>query len=278
MRIFITEEEFTSFLPNILPVVGNEVKLLDKLDTYVTAAEDWTICGLTGHEAFDRICAMPVESPEHGALARLVLSVALHEAIPAIDIVVTPNGLATVGTQTLVAASRARVESLMNSLLIIRDNAFEALLNCLRTNADWRASEQGSYFRKTLFPDFRAVVALGTPKGQRYEKWLELRPKVCEIEDEIAAGYISPEQMAQLRAETLSFAGTTLHKLVIEKLRNIICVKLVTGNINTRSLTDTVNLIRNNPEEFPLWHESETSKLFTPPVFRNEKKSPGYFF
>ena len=279
MRIFITEDEFTSFLPNILPVVGNEVKLLDKLNSYIAAAEERVIRDFTGQKVFDDICGLPVEERSHGALARLVLSLALHEAIPAIDIVVTPNGLATVGTQTLVAASRARVESLMNSLLVIRDDAINALLAELRYSPDWRASERGTYYRETLFPDFVAVEALGTRPGERWEKWLELRPQIQEIEEELAQGYISPELMCQLRAEVL--AGGSLSEqraIAAARLRNMICVKLSTGHFNSRALSDLVNYIRNYPDAFSLWHESETAKLFEPPVFKNEKKSSGYFF
>lgn len=38
----------------------------------------------------------------------------------------------------------------------------------------------------------------------------------------------------------------------------------------------TCEYIRLNPEFFSEWHQSETAKLFAPPVFRNEKKTSGY--
>ena len=37
-------------------------------------------------------------------------------------------------------------------------------------------------------------------------------------------------------------------------------------------MIDIVNFIRNNPEEFPEWHNSDTAQLFSPPKFENKKK------
>ena len=32
------------------------------------------------------------------------------------------------------------------------------------------------------------------------------------------------------------------------------------------------------PEEFPEWHNSDTAKLFSPPIFENKKSNKGYWF
>ena len=48
--------------------------------------------------------------------------------------------------------------------------------------------------------------------------------------------------------------------------------------ISTRRMVDLVNFIRCRPESFSAWHNSSTAELFTPPVFKNKKKSGGYFF
>ena len=39
-----------------------------------------------------------------------------------------------------------------------------------------------------------------------------------------------------------------------------------------RKIFDIMNFIRNNPNEFPEWHNSDTAKLFSPPKFENKKK------
>lgn len=50
------------------------------------------------------------------------------------------------------------------------------------------------------------------------------------------------------------------------------------GSFNSRRLADIVNYIRLNAESFKVWHNSDTAKLFAPPVFHNDKKASGYFF
>ena len=44
------------------------------------------------------------------------------------------------------------------------------------------------------------------------------------------------------------------------------------------ALRDIVDYIRRHPGTFPEWHRSDTARLFSPPVFRNSKESPGYWF
>lgn len=48
--------------------------------------------------------------------------------------------------------------------------------------------------------------------------------------------------------------------------------------LRDEAMRDIVEYIRNRPDTFPEWHRSETARLFSPPVFRNEKKSKGYWF
>jgi len=49
-------------------------------------------------------------------------------------------------------------------------------------------------------------------------------------------------------------------------------------NAHGHMQTDVVNIIRENPDTFPEWHESYVSELFEPPVFENKKQASGYFF
>ena len=49
-------------------------------------------------------------------------------------------------------------------------------------------------------------------------------------------------------------------------------------SIRTKKMMDVVNYIRNNPEQFPEWHASETAKLFSHPIFTNLKTNKGYWF
>ena len=65
---------------------------------------------------------------------------------------------------------------------------------------------------------------------------------------------------------------------VINAIRGQVVDYLNGGSIRMRDMIDVVNHIRRFPDLFPEWNASETAKLFAPPVFRNKKKSKGYFF
>ena len=44
------------------------------------------------------------------------------------------------------------------------------------------------------------------------------------------------------------------------------------------ALVSIVNIIRNQPDEFPLWHSSSIAELYKPAIFENKKKDTGYWF
>lgn len=45
-----------------------------------------------------------------------------------------------------------------------------------------------------------------------------------------------------------------------------------------QSLRDIARLMRKNEASFPHFINSDTCKIFEPPVFENKKKSHGYWF
>ncbi|MBQ7237811.1 MAG: hypothetical protein IJS20_03380 [Bacteroidales bacterium] len=46
----------------------------------------------------------------------------------------------------------------------------------------------------------------------------------------------------------------------------------------SHNLLHIVDIIKNNPEEFPEWHASPTAALFAPTNFENKKADKGYWF
>ena len=62
-------------------------------------------------------------------LACLVANRALVQALPALDLILTPNGFGVVNNANVVPASRDRVDRLLASLLAARDRALDFLLD-----------------------------------------------------------------------------------------------------------------------------------------------------
>ena len=84
--------------------------------------------------------------------------------------------------------------------------------------------------------------------------------------------------MSALRSENLRSDLTQKRSEVVCQLKAQVVDYLLSRSFNSRRLADIVNYIRQNPESFSEWHQSETAKLFAPTLFRNEKKASGYFF
>ena len=190
----------------------------------------------------------------------------------------TPNGFGVVNTSNLAPASKPRVDRLVGSMLAHRDDCIAALLPELPGASKWLASAQADFFGATLFPDFSLIEATGSVQGSKWERYLEIRSQVIDLEASLAEEWFSPELMSALRSENLRGDLTEKRSEIVRQVKAQVVAFLRTGSFNSRRLADIVNYIRLNPESFSEWHKSETAKLFAPPVFRNKKKAKGYWF
>ena len=158
------------------------------------------------------------------------------------------------------------------------DNDLAALLPELVGASKWLSSSQAEYFGSTLFPTMDIVDAIGGATGSKWDKYQELHPQLYDLEASLAEEWFSLELMTQLRSENLRGTLSAKRKSIVLSIQASIVGYLKGGSFNSRRLADIVNHIRQNADDFSEWHNSETAKLFAPPVFRNKKNAAGYFF
>lgn len=278
MKLITTDEQLRSHIPNIIASVKGEVPFIERLALFLDLAEDWVKTTFTSESTFNTICGYTDSNNIKILCSRLVVADALRRAIPSLDIVLTPNGFGIVNSSNVAPASKPRVDRLVGSMLSHRDDCIAALLPELVGASKWLSSSQADFFGETLFPDLGIVDALGNVQGARWEKYLELRPQVIDLEASLAEEWFSPELMSALRSENLRGDLTGKRSEIVKQVKAQVVGYLRSGSFISRRLADIVNYIRLNPESFSEWHKSETAKLFAPPVFRNEKKASGYFF
>ena len=278
MKLITTDEQLRSHLPNVIASVKGETPFIERLALFLDLAEDWVVNTFTSVSTFNTICGYTDSNNIKILCSRLVVADALRRAIPSLDIVLTPNGFAVVSTSNLAPASKPRVDRLVGSMLSHRDDCIAALLPELVGASKWLTSSQADFFGATLFPDLDIVDAVGGATGSKWEKYLELRPQVIDLEASLAEEWFSPELMSALRSENLRGDLTEKRNEIVRQVKAQVVGYLLSASFNSRRLADIVNYIRLNPEFFSEWHQSETAKLFAPPVFRNEKKASGYFF
>ena len=278
MKLITTDAQLRAHIPNIIASVKGETPFIERLALFLDLAEDWVVNTFTSVSTFNTICGYTDSNNIKILCSRLVVADALRRAIPSLDIVLTPNGFGVVSTQNLAPASKPRVDRLVGSMLAHRDDCIAALLPELVGASKWLSSPQADFFGSTLFPDLGIVDAVGGATGSRWEKYLELRPQVIDLEASLAEEWLSPELLSALRSENLCGDLTEKRSVIVRQVKAQIVSYLKSGSFSSRRLADIVNRIRENEADFPEWHQSETAKLFAPPVFRNEKKAKGYWF
>ena len=277
-KLITTDAQLRVHIPNIIASVKGETPLIERLSLFLDLAEDWVKSTFTSESTFNTICGYTDSNNIKILCSRLVVADALRRAIPSLDIVLTHNGFAVVNTSILAPASKPRVDRLVGSMLAHRDDCIAALLPELPDASKWLASDRATFFGATLFPDLALIDSVGVATGSRWEKYLELRSQVIDLEASLAEEWLSPELMSALRSENLRTDLTEKRGIVVQQIKAQIVGYLRGGSFNSRRLADIVNYIRLNPDSFEEWHKSETAKLFAPPIFRNEKKASGYFF
>ena len=276
-KLINNDDTLRQYLPNVFATVKGEVSLFDKVKVDIDLAENWVIETFVSTKIFDAICGYADDKPIKVITAKLIASEALRRAIPSLDLVLTPNGFGVVSNQNIAPASKERVDRLIASLDDYRDECIGNLLPALGGETQWLTSSQASFFGETLFPDL-AITDQVKGNGSKWEKYLEHHSQVIDLEASLAEEWLSPELMSALRSENLRGDLTAKRSEIVRQVKAQVVGYLRSGSFNSRRLADIVNRIRENEDDFPEWHQSETSKLFAPPVFRNEKKSKGYWF
>lgn len=277
MILITNEQALRQYIPNVVAVVKGETPFINKLAPSLEIAEQWIADNFTGQEILKEIGASD-DTTLRNICCNLVVSEAFRIALPSLDVVLTPNGFGIVSTGNLAPASQHRIENLRAGLVETRDNCIALLVRRLSSHEDWRDTEPGRYFGATLFPFPDNLTQFDKETTRSWERYQKLRPRLIDLESSLAEEWFSPELMAALRKEYLSGEMSSGRKLITEQIQAHIVAYFKYGTLHSRRLADIVNYIRQRDDMFPEWHRSETAKLFAPPVFRNEKKSAGYFF
>lgn len=271
------EQQLRELVPNVFATVKGETPLSAKLAPFVSSAEQWIITTFTSMEVMRQICLLDDGTPIKVTVERAVVCEAMRTAIPSLDIVLTPNGFGVVSNQNIAPASKERVERLIASLTQQRDELLDSLLSELQGFQGWKETKQYQFFAATLFPTLELSALCGF-KSERWEKYLELRLRAIEAEESLAEEYFSQELMKEFRIAVIGGEIPNEFATVIRGVRAQVVAMIGGEPISTRRMVDLVNFIRCRPESFSAWHNSITAEIFTPPVFKNKKKSGGYFF
>ena len=285
MKLITTNEQLNALLPNIVVSVQGEVPLIDKMAPFLGASEKWACDVFTSQPVFDTICQYAEDNDLRGATTQLIVYEAFRRALPHLDVILTPNGFGIVSNTNIAPASKERITRLLDTLLDNRDAAILQVLSLLPAETGWLSTEQAQFFADTLFPNIDVTNSFPRSIGGKWEQYLDLRQALIPIEEHIATQYMSQPLMSLLRAQVQTGQfSTDKHQHICRVLKAVEVDCLKEANHFTamqkahRTLTQLVQIIRDNPEDFPEWHESDTAQLYNPLIFENKKDSLGYWF
>ena len=83
---------------------------------------------------------------------------------------------------------------------------------------------------------------------------------------------------SRLRQNYLHNCFSLLENDLITQLRAIEISLLKGQQLNMAVITSLVNFIRNNPDDFPEWQESDTARRYEQTSFQNKKHAAGYWW
>ncbi len=278
MKLITTEDAIRRYIPNVITAVKGETPLLDKLEKHIERSEQWVSIQFLSPAIFDSVCERTDEDELYKATARLIMTEVMHRAVPSLDVVLTPNGYAVVSTNNLTPASSMRTQRLRESLLEQRDVYINDILKLMPSVDGWEGTPQAAIFGDTIACNLDIVDAVGGVVTTKWDRWWELHYKIYEIQAILKTNWLSNELMNTLHNHNQFNRLTDDEKTILPLIKAVIINWLKDKPINEKIMGDVVNYIRNRPDAFPDWHNSETAKLFEPPIFDNKKKSAGFFF
>lgn len=278
MKIITTDEQLRAFVPNVFVSVAGEPTFFQKLEPFLLSAETWAEQRITGPAALDEMAQMQPERIELHLLSVIIVSEAFRQAVPSLDLVLTANGFGIVSNTNVVPASKERITRLVDSLESTRDDAISSVLPYLDKLDSWNESEQQKWFKATLFPMPSMIVKLGY-STKLWQSYLSVLDQLSVVETEIAEQWLSPEYMQLLRSYGLNeSAAPAPDRRILDGVRRAVLSAVKNSRLPVPLLDSLVNYIIGYPEEYQVWHDSDTAKLFNPPVFVNKKESHGYFW
>ena len=273
----IDDTELKQFVPNVLREAAGEPAFIDKLATFLDQSERWVADMFTGKALLD-----DAADANLNGLRELILPVviddAMTNALPSLDLVLTPNGFGIVSNQNIAPASKERVERLAQSLLKNRDIAICQLYTKLTQLKDWHSTDQCRWFAEVFLSDPKDTAYYAGEKGI-WMSYLELRPEMRKIENWIADKFLGQEYMQELREKQIGIQTRSNQDIpVMAAVKQAVLESIKQGIMFAGGLVYAVNIIRDNPNAYPTWHGSLIAQVYGHETFKNKKRSNGYFF
>lgn len=223
---------------------------------------------------------------------------ASYEAIPALDLIATPNGFAVVNNQNLAPASKERVAALRESYRQSKSRYVSALIVLLTRFPDYVLP--AALASLPLIPTASHCRDLGIyVKGVSFfgeEEYAKVRPHLVEAEHRLA-GLISEEQVEHLRATQWMIEHRTYNSALngyvnaemplLQLCREYLTAEVVSkmesvetlwrGSLRTNAAV-IIDYVTRHEYELPIYAASSVAEANRTKPYENQANDPTFFF
>ena len=270
----LTADTIAGFIPNILTEVEGERSLFDKLAPFLESARLYLESEFLGHDDF--------LSEVHNDLAlKILVAKAFADAVPSLDLIVTPTGMGVINTDNMAPASKERVERLIAYLRDYVRSKDSVLVDVCRRYEQWRSGFGRKFCDIFLYePDGQNVLP-----GVHYE-FDYVRSCCIAIEDSMAEHFLGRSLMVALRHGYHSGSLKPAEMDIINAIRVAEIALMGEAERYGGHIADQTRLwfycrnilaaLNYSPEYKEIW-EADKGKYFNAPDFKNDIKGSFFF-
>lgn len=271
----LTNKNIRQYIPNVLTEVAGETPLAEKLAPFIGSARIWLETEYLGPDDF-------LSEAHNDYALRILVAKAMADAVPSLDLVVTPTGMAVVNTDSMAPASKERVERLINSLRsYVRVNLC-TLVEICKKYPQWLKSLQGKYFCSS----FVTLSDCSDFQDSIFGTFDPMHDRCLVIERAMAEEYLGFRLMDRLRLDYHTGSlqpGCRLYGFLHHAVLSLYEEDVTQSapecswrNLLWRVCRPIVNELNLAPEYKEIW-ELEMGAKFNQPGFVNDIKGGFYF-
>nr|DAY94273.1 MAG TPA: hypothetical protein [Caudoviricetes sp.] len=273
-----SKDKFEGAITIAVDVTG---KIYNKMSVYLSDAEEWIKGTLLGTPLYEKIGDFPASQLKQ---AELIVSLrAFIEAIPFLDLVLTPTGFGIVSTNAIAPASKERVDRLQQKAQNVLDDAVDSFLFSLNSSElrlVWMKGETFEALTSSLIWYAEELRQYAGMKDLHRSGLLELRTKITAAEM-LISDYISDEYLKELiqSLRKNSIERGTDDDLMVSFLRRVIGLELQGDHLTAVNMLERiVNSMEMRLPDFKIYAGSQVYKLKHSTYYENKKDDSVYFF
>lgn len=196
MILTIDNNRLRELIPGVIHEVDDETTLYDKMLPWLNSAMAWLEDNFIG-SGFE----LPLAFNE--LVEKIIVNKAFAEAIPSLDVVLSPAGFAVISTDGRAPASKERIERLVSSLNSYVDANTSLLISKLHLIPLWNVSDIGRWWCATFIPDLSDAFRFRN-QNTLLDTYRSMRSHALRFEQKVAELYLGHSTLEAIRNDQFS--------------------------------------------------------------------------